>query len=69
MGFSTIPITVAEARRLVFDGGEVIEASELGYFGNIKWLDDIAFAEIKDDSREIIITLKNTDFVVFNLSD
>jgi anti-anti-sigma regulatory factor len=70
MGFSTTPITVAEARQAVKKGGVVIEASKLEYFDSaVKWLDDATSAEIKDGGGEIIITLSNTDFVVFRLSN
>jgi hypothetical protein len=69
MGFSTMPITILEAKKLIKEGGEVVEASKLEYFHGTEWLDDATSAEIKDSGGEVIITLPNASFVVFSLSN
>lgn len=66
MGFSTIPITVDEALKLIDSSdGEVVSASQEKYFNNREWMQYTVKAEIADDSITIIFRLHNDDSVVY----
>ena len=66
MGFTTMPITLTEATKLLIDrDGEVVSASKEEYFDNMKWLHDVVKTEIKDDGITLFFTLHNQDFVEY----
>ncbi len=69
MGFTTMPITVDEAKKLVqaHSDGEVVSASKEGYFDDMTWMKYVVKAEIKDDSITIFFGLQNEDFVEYCL--
>ncbi len=68
MGFSTMPITIEESRKLINDHeGEVVSASKEEYFNSREWMSDIEKVEIKDDSITLFFTLVNEDFVEYCL--
>jgi hypothetical protein len=65
MGFSTTPITVEDAKHLVMSDGEVVSASKEGYFNSMRWLQDVAKAEVADDGITVFFTLLNNDFIEY----
>ncbi len=68
MGYTTTPITVDQGRELVncnISEGEVVSASQEKYFDSFGWMQEIAKAELKDDSITIFFTLHNEDFVEY----
>lgn len=67
MGFSTMPITVDDAKFLVmsYGDGEVVSASKEEYFNSMRWLQDVAKAEVADDSITVFFTLSNDDFIKY----
>lgn len=66
MSFDTTPMTVKEAKAFIAKGGAVVSASRKEYFGNTKWVMAIREAQIKDEGREIILSLASGDFIEFS---
>ncbi len=66
MGFTTTPITVEQAKKLVtYSDGEVVSASKEEYFDNLYWFLHVVKVAIKDDSITLFFTLDNEDFVEY----
>ncbi len=66
MGFSTTPITVEQAKKLIAEtDGEVVSASTLKDMTDMDWFSRIAKAAIQDDGITVFLTLDNDDFVEY----
>ncbi len=68
MGYSTTPITLDQARKLVNDSeGEVVSASHEKYFDGIELFQEAEKAEIKDDGLTIFFRLPDNGFIEYCL--
>ncbi len=68
MGFSTMPITKEEAKKLLDEHeGEVVSASKFEYFDNTDWFDKTERFELADDSITIFFRLPDRGFVEYCL--
>ncbi len=68
MGFSTMPITEEEAKKLLDEHeGEVVSASRLVYFDNKDWFYRTVKYELADDSITLFFRLPDDEFVEYRL--
>ncbi len=69
MGFSTTPITLEEAKKLIqcHSEGEVVSATEKEYFSNFSWMFLAESAEVKDDGITLFFRLPDNGFVEYCL--